>query len=169
MFFKNHEKIRQSDQFHTSFCFLESFIWGKSKCSAAEFQYILINLNFAYYQNKLYKTLDYWSWDMLNFDFLEKNLEIVSPPDFVPDFFKKRFIMLYSINLPNSIGQYVYSTWSKSQAKELNSLITKRYFKVKQEGFFITFNELLVATNFLRPQSEALKFLSRIIANQSSP
>ena len=37
---------------------------------------------------------------MLNFDLLEKDLGIVSPPHFVPDISKKMFLMLYSINWP---------------------------------------------------------------------
>ena len=39
---------------------------------------------------------------MLNFDILEKGPEIISPPHFVYDFSRKIFLMLYSINLPNS-------------------------------------------------------------------
>ena len=35
---------------------------------------------------------------MLNFDFLEKDLGIVSPLLFVYDFLRKMFLMLYSIN-----------------------------------------------------------------------
>ena len=35
---------------------------------------------------------------MLNFDFLEKGLGIVSLPHFVYDFSRKIFLMLYSIN-----------------------------------------------------------------------
>ena len=35
---------------------------------------------------------------MLNFDFLEKDLGIVSPPHFAYDFLRKMFLMLYSIN-----------------------------------------------------------------------
>ena len=34
---------------------------------------------------------------MLNFDFLEKGLGVVSPPHFVHDFTRKVFFMLYSI------------------------------------------------------------------------
>ena len=47
------------------------------------YNYILIVLNLAYNKNKLYKTLDYRPRDTLNFDILEKDLEIVSPPHFV--------------------------------------------------------------------------------------
>ena len=38
---------------------------------------IFRQLNLAYNKNKLYKTLDYRSRDMLNFDFLKKDLGIV--------------------------------------------------------------------------------------------
>ena len=41
---------------------------------------------------------------MLNFDFLDKGLGIVSPAHFVDDFSTKMFRMLYSINLPNFIA-----------------------------------------------------------------
>ena len=35
---------------------------------------------------------------MLNFDFLDKGLEIIFPAYFVYDFLTKMFLMLYSIN-----------------------------------------------------------------------
>ena len=41
---------------------------------------------------------------MLNFDLLEKDLEIVSPPHFVYDFSRKIFLKLYSINWPNFVS-----------------------------------------------------------------
>ena len=47
--------------------------------------------------------LDYWSRDMLNFDFLETSSRIVSTPHFVYDFSRKMFLTLYSINWPNFI------------------------------------------------------------------
>ena len=55
-------------------------------------------LSLAYNKNKLYKTLDYWSRDMLNFNFSEKGLELVSPSYFVYDFSRKMFLMLHSVN-----------------------------------------------------------------------
>ena len=65
------------------FVFLKkAFIWGKSKWSAASFQHILIVLNLTYNKSQLYKTFDYWSRDILNFDFLQKGLGIVSAPHF---------------------------------------------------------------------------------------
>ena len=41
---------------------------------------------------------------MLNFDFLDKGLGIVSPAYLVYDFSTKMFLMLYSINWPNFIA-----------------------------------------------------------------
>ena len=41
---------------------------------------------------------------MLNFDFLDKGLGIVSPAHFVYDFSTKMFLMLYFINWPNCIA-----------------------------------------------------------------
>ena len=42
-------------------------------------------------KNKLCETLDYGSRDMLNFDFSEKGLGIVSPPHFVYGFSRNMF------------------------------------------------------------------------------
>ena len=58
----------------------------------------------AYNVNKLYKTWNYWSRDMLNFNFLEMGLGLVSPPHFVYDFLRKMFQMPCSINRPNFIA-----------------------------------------------------------------
>ena len=51
------------------FVFEKSFILGKSKRSAAWFHYISIALKLPCNRNKLFKTLHYWSRDILNFDF----------------------------------------------------------------------------------------------------
>ena len=85
------------------FVFSKSFILGKSKWSAAWFHYISIALKLAYNRNKLFKTLHYWSRDMLNFDILDNCLGIVSPAHFVYDFSTEIFLMLCSINWPNFI------------------------------------------------------------------
>ena len=74
--------------------FKKSFIRGKSQWYAAYFQHILIALDLVYNKNKLYKTLDYWSRVMLNFDFLEsvgKCLGIDSLPHVQYDFSRKMF------------------------------------------------------------------------------
>ena len=95
----NKRKMRQGDQFQTTFYFLKKLlILGKSNWSAAQFKCILIALNLACNKNKLYKTLDYLTRDMLNVNFSEKGLELVSPPHFVHDFSMKMFFMLHSIN-----------------------------------------------------------------------
>ena len=86
------------------FVFLKSFILGKIKWSAAWFHDISIALKLAYNRNKLFKILHYWSRDMLNFDFLDKGLGIVSLAYFVYDFSTKMFLTLYSIDWPNSIA-----------------------------------------------------------------
>ena len=57
-----------------------------------------IALNLAYNKNKLNKTLDYCSRDMLLFNFIEKGLGIVFPPHFEYDFSRKMFLMFYFIN-----------------------------------------------------------------------
>ena len=53
--------------------------------------------------SKLYKTLEYWYRDMLNFDFSKNVLGLVSPPDFVYGFSIKKFLMLYTIDWLNFI------------------------------------------------------------------
>ena len=55
-------------------------------------------LNLACNKNKLFKTLDYWSRDTLNFNFLEKGLGLVSSLHFVYDFSRKVFLVFYSFN-----------------------------------------------------------------------
>ena len=60
---------------------------------------------FSVQWKKLYKTLDYWSRGMLNFDFLRKGLGIVSPPHFVYGWSRKMFFVLYSINWPNFLAR----------------------------------------------------------------
>ena len=77
--------------------------WPNVKWSAASFQYIMIALNLAYYKNKLYKPLDYWWRDMLDFDFLGKGLGIVAPQNFAHIFSGKMFLVLYFINWANFI------------------------------------------------------------------
>ena len=55
-------------------------------------------------KTKLYRTLDSWSRDMLNFYFLEKYLGIFCSAHLVPDFSRKIFLKLCSINWPNFIA-----------------------------------------------------------------
>ena len=74
------------------------------KASALQFSFnISIVLNLTYSRNKLHKTLDYISRDMLSIHFSEKSLGIVSLTHFVYDFSRKTFLKLYSFNWPNFI------------------------------------------------------------------
>ena len=98
--------MRQGDKFQTSFYFLKklNMRWRQVVCSLDSINsYILIALNLPCHKNQLYKTSDYWFKDMLNFNFSEKGLRLVSPPHFVYDFSRKMFLMLHSINWPNFI------------------------------------------------------------------
>ena len=81
--------------------FFNKALFEVKASGAALFQYISIVLNLAYSKNKLYRTLDYWSRDMLNFDFLKQGLGIVSPAHFLNDFSRKMLLVLYSINWLN--------------------------------------------------------------------
>ena len=74
-------------------------------------------LNLLHNKNKQYKTLDFWSRRMLNFDFLEMGLGIVSPVHFVYVFQEKCFscynlvtdhIRCLIVFISWDIGQYVY-------------------------------------------------------------
>ena len=59
---------------------------------------VSIALNLPYNKKKLYKTSEYASRDMLNFNFSEKGLGLVFPPHFEYNFSRKMLLMLDSIN-----------------------------------------------------------------------
>ena len=73
------------------------------KASNLQLSYNLFQYSSTWHKSKLYKTLSYWSRDMLNFDFLEKGLGIASIPYFAYGFSRKMFLLLHSINWPNII------------------------------------------------------------------
>ena len=87
-FFRNHGKNKLGRLVPD----LSSFFWkalDEVKVSAMVCSLVLINFDSPQVDiqlKKLYKTLDYWSRDMLHFDFLEKGLGIVSPTYFVFNF-----------------------------------------------------------------------------------
>ena len=99
------------------FIFSKSLIWGESKRSTALFQYISIALNLAYNKNKLYKTLDYWSRDMLNFNFSEKGLGLVSPSHFVYDCCAKNWILGKFIIIKQSNSELRVNFMNRTIAK----------------------------------------------------
>ena len=83
------------------FCLFKK-VWYEVKASGVSYKLIVLNL--AYSKCELYKTLDYCSPDTLNFDFLEKGLEIVSPSHFMYGFSRKMYLVLFSINWPNFVA-----------------------------------------------------------------
>ena len=105
------------------------------------------------YKNNLNKTLDYWSRDLLNFDFLEKGIVNSFSNIFCTIFLEDCFscyvlltvqisffdclyflrywtICLLSLLVSQVLMSYVSSfyTWTRSQGKNLNILRTKRPF-----------------------------------------
>ena len=73
------------------------------KVSTAYFQYTSKTVKLACNESNLYKILEYWFRDMINFECSEKGLRLVSPPHFVYDFSRKIFLMFYVTNWPNFI------------------------------------------------------------------
>ena len=96
---------RQLKNNQASFCFLKKLYMRKKQMLYTLFSIYVDNLQLAYNINKLHKTLGYWSRDMLNFDFWEKDLGVVSPPHSVHDFLRKMLFVLYSNNWPNFIAR----------------------------------------------------------------
>ena len=100
---KSCRKWGKETSFRLLVVFWKSIILGKSKWSARQFHYILVALKLACNKNKPFKTLHYSSRDMLNFDFLDEGLGIVSPPHFMCDFSPKMYTQCY-ILLSNQIS-----------------------------------------------------------------
>ena len=90
------------------FILKKCLIWGKSKWSAAYFQYISIALSLGYNKNKLYKTLDYWSRDMLNFNFPEKGSWASFSTTFCVWFFKNNVSCYILLTDQSSMSDYFY-------------------------------------------------------------
>ena len=76
----------------------------KVKASGLQLSFNIFRLPSAWHKikKKLYKTLDYWFRGILNSDFLEKGLGIVSTLLYMI-FQEKMFLVLHSINWPNFI------------------------------------------------------------------
>ena len=73
------EKWGRETSFRPLFIFFKKINrrWKQMVCSLISF--LLIALNLSHNKSKLYKTLEYWSTDMLNFNFSEIDLGLVSP------------------------------------------------------------------------------------------
>ena len=72
--------MQKISEISVCFFFKKDFILGETKWSV---------------ENKPCKILDCCSRDVLNFEFLEKGLGIVSPPHFVNDFQEKCFHVIF--------------------------------------------------------------------------
>ena len=86
-----------------SICQLE---YGSWKANGLQLSFNIFGSPSTWHTTKTNKTLDYWSKDMLNFDFLEKVLGTISLPHFVYDFSRKMFLRLGYINWPNLIAWF---------------------------------------------------------------
>ena len=73
------------------FVFWKNATWDKSKQFAAQFQSLSIVFNLAN-KNKIKKTLECRSRDMLHFDFLKNGLGLDYSPHFMHDLSRKMFL-----------------------------------------------------------------------------
>ena len=102
-------KMKQGDKFQTSFYFFKKLnMRWKGKWSGALFQYILIALILPCNKNKLYKTLDHWSRDMVNSIFSEKGLGLISPLMLCMIFQGKCFSCYIPFIVQISLSDYLY-------------------------------------------------------------
>ena len=72
------------------------------------FQYISIVINLGVNKNKLCKTLGFWFRYVLNLNFPEKGMRLVSPPHFMYDFSRKMFLMLLLLADRVSLSDCLY-------------------------------------------------------------
>ena len=88
---KWNQEYKQKQSLLFDFCNIFDLLTSRTQ-KIAWWPPVSIVSNLAYNKNKLYKTLDYCSRDILNFEFLEKCLGIVSSSHFVYDFSRKMFL-----------------------------------------------------------------------------
>ena len=94
-------KFGQLIEYNKRNIFFKNYAENEARCLVSD----LFIFNLPYSKNKLHKTLDYCSRDILNFNFLEKGLGLDSPPNFVFGFSREMFIMLDSFNCPKFIAR----------------------------------------------------------------
>ena len=87
-------------------------------------QYVSIALNLAYNKNKPYKTLDYWSRDMLNFNFSENVAGLVSPSHFV-HYFLRNVTHAIFFELTKLHCLIIFTSWDIGQYMYYDSLLTR--------------------------------------------
>ena len=116
-------KLGRETSFRPPFILKKWLIWSKSNWSAAWFQYFSIALNFGYNKNNLHKTLDYWSRDILSFNFPGKGLYTT----FCVWFFKKN--VSYVKNVSDSL--YFSRYWEICVLKLIiNQAVTSQNLKL---------------------------------------
>ena len=84
-----------------------------------------MSFNLPYNKNKLYKTLDCWSRDKLSFDFFEKGMEIVSPPQCVHDFSRKTFFCFILLTVTKFNCLTAFTSWAIEPYVHCNFLLTR--------------------------------------------
>ena len=95
-FLNNHPEKEPKETKLRSFVIWKYFIWDE---------------NLAYHKNKIYKNLVYWSRDVLNFDFQEKDLGIIYSQTFCVCFFKKNVSHVPFYYLTNFHSLIAFASW----------------------------------------------------------
>ena len=86
--------------------------WGRETSSRPLFVFLALNL--TYNKSKMYKSLEYWSRDMLNFDFFQKG----SGNSYFTTFY---VWFLYPVNWPNF---FVFTSWGNGHSLYCDCLLT---------------------------------------------
>ena len=104
---------RKTSSIHL-FLLQKRFICCKGKWCAPQFQYILIPFALNIHTQKLYKTLDCWSRDILSFDFLDKDWDQFLHPILSIIFQEKCFscYILLNYKILLSDCHYVLICWT---------------------------------------------------------
>ena len=127
----------------------------------------MVALNSTYNKNKFFKTIDYWSRDMLNFDFSEKGLRIVSPPNFVHNFSRKMFLILNSVNWPNRMPDsfYFLRYWSVSVLQLfVNQVVTSQIFN---QAVFLHHQKVMAKLKYLENEKKFCVVLTESVPSKS--
>ena len=101
---------------------------------------------------------------MLNFNFSEKGLELLSLQHFVPDFSRKMFLMLHSINWPNFI------VWCCDVIKfEINSTFLIKPFRYMTKKSRQKLKHLENEKNFWGEMKRIFHYFQRAFRPESAP
>ena len=117
-------------------------------------------LNLAYHRNKLYETLEYWSRDMLNFDFFRKGSGNSISIAFRVWSYKKILLKLCSNNWPNFIAWLFLLLEKGFQLPKIVS-----YLRVRFNTVVLHFLKSL-KVNCLTPKRLACGFLKDVFSKE---